>query len=118
MTGIDPVRMQPAPSTTAVAHPGPLGHDAAAADEALVADDHRRGLRRLEHATDADAAREVHVRADLRARADGGPGVDHGVGADPGADVHVAGHHHHAAVEERPERGPRPRARPARPAPA
>ena len=36
-----------------------------------------RGLQRLEHAADADAARQVHVPADLRARADRGPGVDH-----------------------------------------
>ena len=48
------------------------------------------GLQRLEHAADADAARQVHVLADLRARADGGPGVDHRAFVDVGADVHVA----------------------------
>ena len=53
-----------------------------------------RGLQRLEHPADADAARQVHVAADLRARADRGPGVDHGAGADIGADVDVAGHQH------------------------
>ena len=97
----------PAPSTDAVAHPGPLGDDAAAADEAVVADHDRRGVGRLEHAADADAARQVDVGADLGARADRGPRVDHRVRAHPGADVHVARHHHHAAVEERPEPGRR-----------
>ena len=58
-------------------------------------------LRRLEHAADPDAAREVDVRADLRARADGRPGVDHRARPDPGADVDVAGHQHDALREER-----------------
>src|SRR5690606_9473362 len=39
----------------------------ARADEAIVLDDRRRGLQRFEHAADADAARDVYVRADLRA---------------------------------------------------
>ena len=42
------------------------------------------------HPADADAARQVHVLADLRARAHGRPGVDHGAFVDVGADVHVA----------------------------
>src|SRR4051794_12202842 len=50
----------------------------------------------LEHAADADAAGEVHVGADLRARADGGPGVDHRAGAHPRPDVDVGGHEHDA----------------------
>src|SRR5450755_3535879 len=49
----------------------------ARADEAVVLDDRRIRLHRLEHAADADAAREVDVLADLRARADGDAGVDH-----------------------------------------
>jgi hypothetical protein len=42
-------------------------HFRARADEAVVLDDGRAGLQRLEHAADADAARQVHVLADLRA---------------------------------------------------
>ena len=67
-----------------------LGDDAAGAEEGAVLDDHGRRVRRLEHAADADTAREVHVRPDLGARADGRPGVDHRARADPGADVHEA----------------------------
>jgi hypothetical protein len=67
----------------------------ARADEAVVLDDGRVGLQRLEHAADADAAGQVHVLADLRAAAHGGPGVDHRAFVDVGADVHVAGHQHH-----------------------
>src|SRR6185436_17858723 len=37
-------------------HPRALGDDAPAADEAVVLDDDGRGLRRLEHAADSDAA--------------------------------------------------------------
>src|SRR5690606_33995275 len=49
----------------------------ASADEAVVLDDRRRCLERLEHAADADAARQVHVAADLRAAADRRPRIDH-----------------------------------------
>ena len=41
-----------------------FGHDAAGAEEGTVLDDHRRRVRRLQHAADADAACEMHVRAD------------------------------------------------------
>ena len=51
----------------AVAHPGAVGDDAPAADQALVAHHDRRRTGRLEHAADADAAREVDVPADLGA---------------------------------------------------
>ena len=78
-----------------------LDHDRARADEAVVLDDHRPALRRLEHAADPDAAREVHALADLRARADRRPGVDHRALADARADVHVARHQDHAGLEER-----------------
>ena len=53
-----------------------------------------RGLQRFEHAADADAARQMHVLADLRAGADRRPGVDHGAAVDVRADVHVARHEH------------------------
>ena len=59
----------------------------ARADEAVVLDDRRRGLHRLEHAADAGASREVHVLADLRAAADRRPGVDHRALVDVRADV-------------------------------
>jgi predicted ABC-class ATPase len=36
-----------------------LDHFRAGADEAIVLDDHRPGLHRLEHAANADAAREM-----------------------------------------------------------
>ena len=54
-----------------------LDDDAARADERAVLDHDGRGLQRLEHAADADAAGQVHVGADLRARADRRPRVDH-----------------------------------------
>ena len=60
--------------------------------------------RGFEHAADAHAAGQVHVLADLRARAHGGPGVDHGAFVDIGADVHVAGHQHHARPMKLPRR--------------
>ena len=50
------------------------------------------GLQRLQHAADADAAGEMTVLADLRARADRGPGVDHGAAVDIGAEVHERRH--------------------------
>src|SRR3546814_17158306 len=46
-------------------------------DEAVVLDDRRRRLQRLQHAADARAAGDVAVLADLRTGADSGPGVDH-----------------------------------------
>jgi hypothetical protein len=48
----------------------------------------------LQHAADADAAGQVHARADLRTGTHRGPGIDHAAGADIGADVHVARHQH------------------------
>src|SRR3990167_503391 len=75
-------------------------HLVAGADEAVVLDDGGVGLQRLQHAADAHAARQVHVLADLRARAHGGPGVDHRAFVDVGADVDVAGHQHHALADE------------------
>src|SRR4029077_17832505 len=53
-----------------------LDHFRARTDEAIVLDDRRARLHRLEHPADAYAAREMHVLADLRARADRRPGVD------------------------------------------
>ena len=73
----------------------------ARADERAVLDDHRPRLRRLEHAADADAAGEVHVRADLGARADRRPRVDHRPRADPGADVDEPRHQDDALGEKR-----------------
>src|SRR5690348_3102735 len=78
----------------ALLHYHALDHLGARADEAAVLDDGGVGLQRLQHAADADAAGQVHARADLRAGTHRGPGVDHGAGADAGADVDVAGHQH------------------------
>src|SRR6267143_5825834 len=73
-------------------------HDlGAGADEAVVLDDHRIGLQRLQDAADAHAAGQVHVLADLSARPDGRPRIDHGSLVDVGADIHVRGHEHHVA---------------------
>ena len=83
------------------ADPHALDDHRARADEGAVLDDHGRRLRRLEHAADADAAREVDVRADLRTRADRRPRVHHRPRPDPGADVHVAGHEDAALGKER-----------------
>ena len=94
-----------------------LGEDAARADEGAVLDDHRPRLHGLEDATDADAACEVHVGADLRARADRRPGVDHRVRPDPRTDVHVARHHHDAAARDTSRSAPSQAARHARRAP-
>src|ERR1041385_1334173 len=59
----------------ALAHDHAFGDLGARADEAVVLDDHRVGLQRLQHAADADAAGEMTVLADLGAGADRGPGV-------------------------------------------
>ncbi len=71
----------------------------AGADEAVVLDDGRVGLQRLQHAADADAAREMHVLADLGAGADRRPGIDHGAGIDIGADIDEGRHQDHAGRE-------------------
>src|ERR1051326_8120996 len=65
---------------------------AARADKAIILDDDRFGLQRLQHAADADAARQVTVLADLRARTDRRPGIDHRAAADMGADIDEARH--------------------------
>ncbi len=86
----------PIDSTAPSPHDHALGHFRARADEAIVLDDHRAGLQRLEHAADADAAGDVAVLADLRAGADRRPGVDHGAGIHIGAEIDERGHQHHA----------------------
>src|SRR5690606_3297325 len=72
----------------------------ARADEAVVFDDGGVGLQGLEYAADAHAAGQVHVLANLRARAHRGPGVDHGAFIDIGADVHIRRHQHDVAANE------------------
>ena len=67
MIGVDAVMTTFAPSTASSSTSDALDDDAAAADEAAVLDDVRARSGRLEHAADAHAAGEVHVRADLRA---------------------------------------------------
>ena len=56
---------------------------------------------------DAGAAGKMHVPADLRAASHRGPGIDQCAAIDVGADIHVAGHEHHA----RRDIGPAPRQR-------
>src|SRR5690606_9014718 len=74
-------------------------HLRARTDEAVVLDDGRACLQRLEHAADAGTAGQVHVPADLRAGADRRPGVDHRALADMRADVDEARHQHDVAAE-------------------
>src|SRR5690606_1494962 len=76
-----------------------FGHLGPGADEAVVLDDRRIGLQRLEHPADAGPAGAVHILADLGAGADRGPGVDHGPVVDIGADVHETGHQHHVLAD-------------------
>src|SRR5690606_18122693 len=82
-----------------VAHHHALHDLRARADEAVVLDDGRTGLQRLQHAADAGAAGDVAVFPDLGAGTDRGPGVDHGALVHPGADVDEAGHQHHVPAE-------------------
>src|SRR6185503_963954 len=73
----------------------------ACADEAVVLDDHGIRLHRLEHPADADPAGEVHVLADLGARADRGPGIDHRAFVDVRPDIDEGGHQDDVAGQER-----------------
>src|SRR5690606_13961351 len=82
-----------------------LDHFRARTDEAVVLDDGRAGLQRLEHAADAGAAGDVAVLADLGAGADRGPGVDHGALAHVRTDVDEARHQHHVLAEMRAAAG-------------
>ena len=68
----------------------------ARADEAIVLDDRRIGLQRLQHAADADAAGEMHILADLGAGADRHPGIDHRAFVDIGAEIDEGRHQHDA----------------------
>ena len=102
-TCVEAVRIAPAPSFAPGAHAGALHDHATTADESVVLDHHRSRLSGLEHSSDADAAGQVHVAADLGAGSDGGPGVDEGAGIDVPADVDVAWHADHARSEIRPE---------------
>ncbi len=80
----------------ALADDDALDHLGARADEAVVLDDRRVRLQRLEHAADADAAREMHVLADLGAAPDRHPGVHHRARVDVGAEIDEGRHQHGA----------------------
>jgi len=81
----------------------PLDDHAAGADKRSVLHDHRHRAGRLEDTADPDAAGQVDIGADLRARPDRRPRVDHRAGSDPRADVHVRGHQDDAGRQERAE---------------
>src|SRR5271169_5633298 len=85
----------------ALADDHPLDDFGARPDEAIVLDDRRVGLQRLQHAANPDAARKMDVLADLRAGADGDPSVDHRLGIDIGAQVDEARHQDRVACDER-----------------
>src|SRR5690606_1801402 len=74
-------------------------HFGARADEAVVLDDGRAGLQRLQHAADPGATGQVHVPADLRAGADRRPGIHHRALTHVGTDVDEARHQDHVAPE-------------------
>ena len=80
----------------AALHHHALGDLGPGADEAVVLDDHRIGLQRLQHAANADAAGQMAVGADLRAASDRRPGIHHRVAPDIGADIDEARHQHRA----------------------
>src|SRR5699024_5822927 len=82
-------------------HDHALDYLRARADKAAVLDDGRTGLQRLEHPANPGPARDMHARADLRARTHRRPGVDHAACADEGADIDVAGHEHDIAADVR-----------------
>ena len=105
MIGVEAVRTTFAPRTASSPDDDPLDDDAARADERAVLDHDGRRLGRLEHAADADAAREVDVAPICAQEPDGGPRVDHGPRPDPGADVDVARHEHDALGRGRSRSG-------------
>src|SRR5690606_4326110 len=84
----------------AFAHDHAFDDFRAGADKAIVLDDGGARLERFEYAANADAARKVHVLADLRAGADGDPGVDHGAFIDIGAQIDEAGHENGALADK------------------
>src|SRR5438309_175050 len=69
-------------------------------DEAIVLDDDRPSLQRLQNAADARAAGDVDIAANLRAAANGRPGIDHRILADRGADVDEARHQYGTRRDE------------------
>ena len=81
-------------------YPGALDDQAARAEEGHVLDDHRGGLRWLEHAADTDTTGQVHVLTDLGTGTNRGPGVDHRPGADVGTDVGEGGHEYDPRCQE------------------
>src|SRR4051812_3002793 len=70
----------------------PLDDLAARADEAVVLDDDRLGLQRLQHAADPDPAGQMAILADLSAGADRRPGINHCAAPDKGPDIDETRH--------------------------
>ncbi len=70
-------------------------HFRAGADEAIVFNNGRVGLHRLQYAAYAHAAGQMNVLTDLCAGTYGCPGIHHRTFIDIGADVDVGGHQHH-----------------------
>jgi len=91
-------RLAPAltPALRALLDDDPLGDLRSRADKAIVLDDHRTGLERLEHSADPRTPGDVDVAADLGAAADGRPGVDHRALTDARAEIDEAWHQHRA----------------------
>src|SRR6185437_10999647 len=69
-------------------------HFRAGPHEAMILDDHRPRLQWFKHATNAGAAGNMAILADLRARADSRPSVDHGAAIDVCAKIDERRHKH------------------------
>ncbi len=70
-------------------------HDfGARADEAIVLDDRRGCLHRLQYPANTGATGQVHILADLGAATDRGPGIDQRAAVDECSDVHIGRHQH------------------------
>src|ERR1700690_1942885 len=80
----------------AALHHNAFHHLVAGADEAIVLDDDRPGLDRLQHAANTRTPGDVTILADLGAGAYRGPGIHHGGAIDPRADIDEARHQDHA----------------------
>ena len=61
----------------------------------MIFNDHRPRLQRLKHAANANPAGQMHILADLRARADRRPGIDHRALINISAQINKGWHQHH-----------------------
>ena len=79
----------------------PFNHFRACADEAVIFNNGRVSLQRLQHAADTHATGKVDVFTNLRTGTDGRPGINHGAFINICADVDVRRHQHGVTGNER-----------------